>query len=101
MPAVINFTTLVSELRKVPETLVDQEEREIISPYLLETVLPLLQAGVPPLLRDIDYEQFEQEDPPRLVGYLEKCEHRSYRLEQFNDRLCGLSPACVKTRAFL
>lgn len=101
MSAVINFAALSSELRKVKETLVDQEEREGIAPYLLETVLPLLLKGSPPLLRDIDFEQFEVEDPPHLAGYLEERGQRAYNLEAFNDKLCGLSPACVKTRAFL
>lgn len=101
MPAVIDFITLASELREAPETLVDQDECEGISPYLLNTILPLLLTGNPPLLRDIDFEQFEVEDPPRLEGYIEERGQRTYHLEQLNDRLCGLSPACVKTRAFL
>lgn len=101
MPAVINVAALVKGLHEVPETLVDQEEREGIAPYLLDTVLPVLMQGIPPLLQDIDFEQFEVEDPPRLAGYLEERERRTYNLEAFNDKLCGLSPVCVKTRAFL
>lgn len=101
MPASIDLTMLAAELRKAPETLVDQEDREDISPYLLEVILPMLARGEPPMLRDIDFDQFELYDPPRLAGYIQECGHREYALTSINKNLCHLPPACVKTRAFL
>ena len=52
-------------------------------------------------MKDIDFEQFEQYDPPELVGYIEACDRREYALSSFNGSLCKLTPSCVKTRAFL
>ena len=52
-------------------------------------------------MKDIDFEQFEQYDPPELVGYIEECDRREYALSSFNGSLCKLTPSCVKTRAFL
>ncbi len=101
MPAVIDFNALARELCEVPETLVDQEDRESISPYMFEVILPMLARGKYPLLRDIDFDQLDLYDPPRLAGYVEECRQREYRLTSLNERLCRLSPACVKTRAFI
>ncbi len=101
MPAVLDIAALAEELRQTAETLVDQKDREEVNPYLLETILPMLERGDHPRLRDIDFEQFELYDPPGLVGYLRECGQREYQLTQLNKPLCGLSPVCVKKRAFL
>lgn len=101
MPAVIDVSALVKELREVPETLVDQEDREDISPYMFDVILPMLARGEYPLLRDIDFTQFEQRDPARLAGYIQDRDRRVYELTSINKNLCHLSPICVKTRAFL
>lgn len=45
MAATIDFAALAAELREVPETLVDQKERENISPYMFEVILPMLARG--------------------------------------------------------
>ena len=101
MPAVIDFAVLAAQLREAPETLVDQESREDISPYMFEVILPMLARGEYPLLRDIDYEQFDQRDPARLAGYMEDRGRRTSELTCLNGNLCGLEPAWVNTRAFL
>lgn len=101
MPAVIDLAVLVAQLREAPETLVDQEDREGISPYLLEVILPMLAQGEYPLLRDIDYEQFDQRDPARLAEYMEDRGRRTSELACLNGSLCGLEPAWESTRAFL
>ena len=101
MAVVIDFYSLTGELHKVSETLVDQEAREELNPYLLNVILPMLMRGEYPRLKDIDFEQFEQYDPPELVGYIEACDRREYALSSFNASLCKLTPSCVKTRAFL
>ena len=69
MAVVIDFSSLTGELHKVSETLVDQEAREELNPYLLNVILPMLMRGEYPRLKDIDFEQFEQYDPPELVDY--------------------------------
>ena len=101
MPAAIDLTALTQELRKAPETLVDQEEREAVSPYMLDVILPMLARGEPPMLRDIDYEQFELYDPPRLAGYVQDRGRRVSGLYHINRNLCQTEPACLKKRAFL
>lgn len=101
MAVMIDFSILARELHEVPETLVDQKAREALNPYLLNVILPILMRGEYPRLKDIDFEQFEQYDPPELVGYMEECGRRKYELSGVTHSLCELSPSCVKTRAFL
>lgn len=101
MAAVVDFAVLTRELHKVSETLVEQKARENLNPYLLNVILPMLTQGKYPKVKDIDFEQFEQYDPPELVGYIEEHRQRQYELASFNDSLCKLAPSCVKTRAFL
>ena len=72
MSAFTDLALLAGLLREAPKTLVDEKEQGDISPYLLETILPMLVNGNYPRLRDIDFEQFELYDPPELVGYMEK-----------------------------
>ena len=101
MAVVIDFSSLTGELHKVSETQVDQEAREELNPYLLNVILPMLMRGEYPRLKDIYFEQFEQYDPPELVGYIETCDRREYALSSFNGSLCKITPSCIKTRAFL
>ncbi len=101
MPAVIDFNALAKELREVPETLVGQKDREDVNPYLLDVILPMLARGEYPLLRDIDFDQFEQHDPARLAGYMQDCGRRMNELTWLNRDLCELEPAWANTRAFL
>ncbi len=101
MAVAINFVMLADKLHETPEILVEQENRADISPYLLDTILPLLEQGIYPRLRDIDFAQFEMEDPPRLAEYVQERAHRVYQLSALNQNLCKLSPVCAKTRAFL
>lgn len=101
MPSVIDLTTLAREVHEAPETLVDQEDREDISPYMFEVILPMLARGKYPLLRDIDFDQFDQRDPARLAGYMQDRNRRAGELTWLNRGLCGLEPAWVTARAFL
>ena len=101
MNAVIDFAVLAKELREAPETLVDQKDREDISPYMLEVILPMLARGEFPLLKDIDFDQFDRNDPCRLAEYAQNHSNRAYTLEKLNQELCELVPLCVSTRAFL
>lgn len=49
MAVVIDFSSLTGELHKVSETLVDQEAREELNPYLLNVILPMLMRGEYPM----------------------------------------------------
>lgn len=101
MPAAIDIAALAEELREAQETLVDQEDREDISPYMFEVILPMLVRGEYPLLRDIDYDQFDQRDPARMAGYMQDRGRRVSELTWLNRGLCDLKPAWANTRAFL
>lgn len=101
MSAVIDFSALVRELHETSETLVDQEARANISPYLLDTLLPLLEQGTFPKLRDIDFAQFEEDDPLYLAGYVQERSHCVYQMLELNRNLCKFTPVCTNTRAFL
>ena len=101
MPAFTDLTLLAGLLREAPETLVDEKDRKDVSPYLLETILPMLIKEDYPRLRDVDFEQFELYDPPQLVEYLQKRSCREYQLTQLNQTLCKTVPVCVKDRTFL
>ena len=101
MSAFTDLALLAGLLREAPKTLVDEKEQGDISPYLLETILPMLVNGNYPRLRDIDFEQFELYDPPQLVEYLQKRSCREYQLTQMNQTLCKTVPVCVKDRTFL
>ena len=101
MPAFTDLALLAGLLREATETLVDEKDQENVSPYLLETILPMLAKGCYPRLRDIDFEQFELYDPPQLVEYLQKRSCREYQLTQMNQTLCKTVPVCVKDRTFL
>ena len=101
MPVAIDFNALARELREMPETQVDEEDLSDVNSYLLNIILPMLERWEFPLLSEIDFDQFEQRDPARLVGYVEEANRREYKLTEFNSYICGLPPACVTSRAFL
>lgn len=101
MSAFTDLTLLAGLLREAPETLVDEKDRKDVSPYLLETILPMLVKEDYPRLRDVDFEQFELYDPPRMVDYMEKRDRRESQLKQLNQKLCDTVPVCVGERAFL
>lgn len=53
MAVAIDFAALGNELHTVSETLVDQEAREKLNPYLLNVILPMLMRGEYPRLKDM------------------------------------------------
>lgn len=101
MNMTLDLPALAAGLREAPETLADQELRDSISPYLLETILPMLEREEYPKLKDIDFEQFELYDPPMLADYIQKAGQRTYVLELLAQRLCKLTPSRTLVRAFL
>ena len=101
MNVTLDLPALAAGLREAPETPVDQDERDSISPYLLDTILPMLERGEYPGLKDIDFHQFDLYDPPRLADYLQKAGQRKYELGNFAQSLCELPPSRTAVRAFL
>ena len=56
MPAILDLTALSRRLREADEDPVSQRAREEVNPYLLETVVPLLEREAFPRLTDIDFD---------------------------------------------
>lgn len=101
MPYVLDLKQVAESLQEAQESSEMDEARADINPYLLEVLLPLLNQGRYPLLKDIDFDAFDMEDGPNLVYFLEESERIQYRLEGLNRKLGELLPYCPPTRAFL
>lgn len=73
---------------------------EGVNPYLLEKVLrPTLQ-GKAPMLKDIDYDQFEDSDISELADYCERLENTSRKLEQFVGAVANIRAVPCRSRRF-
>ena len=92
MPYVLDLKQVAESLQEAQEGSDMDEAGADINPYLYETLLPLLEQGQYPLLKDIDFDAFDMEDGPNLVYFLQ---------ESLNRQLGDLLPYCLPTRAFL
>lgn len=101
MDILLNLSDFCQSLKNVTEQKAAAQEREVISPYILDELLPLLEQGTYPRLADIDFSQFDEDDPPALARYIEARERVSYDLENFNRSLCLAQPKSCKRRMFL
>ena len=101
MPYVLDLKQVAESLQEAQEGSDMDEAGADINPYLFETLLPLLEQGQYPLLKDIDFDAFDLEDGPNLVYFLQESERIQYRLESLNRQLGELLPYCPPTRAFL
>ena len=101
MPAILDLTALSRRLREADEDPVSQRAREEVNPYLLETVVPLLERESFPRLTDIDFDAFDQYDPQRLAYYFQELGRRAYRFRTYTEKLCGAAPAWAHTRTFI
>ena len=101
MKQYLDLEHFAAGLREMEESRVMDEAREVVNPYLLHTLLPRLERGDWPLLHEIDYDAFEEDDPDTLMEYLSLRENYQYRLERINGALDALAPVCTKVRAFL
>ena len=95
----------ILDLKLLAQQLRDEEPsephfNEELNPYLLHTVLPMLEQGNATLDK-IDLNQFDTEDPFTILNYYQWQENLRNDLLRINDRLCDLPPASVKVRAFL
>ena len=101
MRQTLNLDRFSASLRALGENPVLEEAMDNVNPYLLHTLLPRLERGDWPLLREIDYDAFDEDDPDTPMEYLSLRENYQYRLERINGALDALAPVCTKMRAFL
>ena len=97
----LDLERFAAGLRELREASVLGEALGNVNPYLLHTLLPRLERRDWPLLQEIDYDAFEEDDPDTLMEYLSLRENYQYRLERINGALDALAPVCTKVRAFL
>lgn len=101
MTETLNLSSLVRRLREAKEDLMSQRTRGEVNPYLLKTIVPLLEQGIAPRLADIDFDAFELYDIRQLIDYFQKQSWDSYQLRRHTDKLCQAAPAWAQARAFL
>ncbi len=71
-----------------------------VNPYLLEKVFRPALRGEAPMIRKIDYDQFEEEDIGGLCDYYESMWKTSQKLELFAGAVANLDPVACRNRRF-
>ena len=99
MRKVLDLGELYKQLRQAEEH--EPHFDEELNPYLLDTVLPQLEGEEPIRLEQIDFDQFDEEDPLTILKYYYWQEIRCGKMRHINGRIADILPSCVKTRAFL
>ena len=92
----LNLKELSHAFRKLKEE--ETVSSNGVNSYLLEKVLlPTLQ-GNAPMLKDIDYSQFEDDDISDLANYCESLMAESNRLMQFVGAVASIEavPCCSR-----
>jgi len=99
MRKVLDLGELLKQLKQTEE----HEPRfdEELNPYLLHTVLPRLEGKEPIRLEQIDFEQFDEDDPFAIIRYYCWQDGLCGDMRRINDRISDILPACTKARAFL
>ena len=64
-------------------------------------VLPQLESEEPIRLEQIDFDQFDEDDPFTIIRYYCWKEDLCRNMHRINKRISDVLPSCVKTRAFL
>ena len=99
MRKVLDLGELHKQLRQTEEH--EPHCDEELNPYLLDTVLPQLEGEEPIRLEQIDFDQFDEEDPFTILDYYYWRENLCNTMRHINRRISDILPSCVKTRAFL
>ena len=99
MRKVLDLGELHKQLRQTEEH--EPHFDEELNPYLLDTVLPQLEGEEPIRLEQIDFDQFDEEDPFTILDYYYWRGKIFYKKRPHNKRVFRILPSCVKTRAFL
>lgn len=99
MRRVLDLGELHQQLRQAEEH--EPHFDEELNPYLLDTVLPQLEGEEPIRLEQIDFDQFDEEDPFTILDYYYWRENLCSKMYRINKRISNILPSCVKTRAFL
>lgn len=99
MRKVLDLGELLKHLRQTEEH--EPHFDEVLNPYLLHTVLPQLESEEPIRLEQIDFDQFDEDDPFTIIRYYCWKEDLCRNMHRINKRISNVLPSCVKTRAFL
>lgn len=99
MRKVLDLGELCKQLRQAEEY-EPQFDKEL-NPYLFHTVLPQLEGEEPLRLEQIDFDQFDEDDPFTIIDYYYWQESLCSKMRQINRRISNILPSCVKKRAFL
>lgn len=94
----LDLTNLCREFMSVKEG--DITPADGVNPYLLKTVLRPAMQGNPPILADIDYNQFEDDDISDLADYCERLEFAARKLEQFVGAVASIKAIAARSRQF-
>lgn len=99
MKKVLNLFQLSCYLRQLEES----EERfgEPLNPYLMQVVIPALKREAPLTIGDIDFDEFDADDPYTVLRYYNWSEKLREELRAMADRICEIRPTSAKKRSFL
>lgn len=94
----LNLTNLCREFMALKEG--DIMPTDGVNPYLLKSVLRPVMQGNPPILADIDYNQFEDDDISDLADYCAQLEFAARKLEQFVGSVASIKAIAARSRQF-
>ena len=77
MRKVLDLGELHKQLRQTEEH--EPHFDEELNPYLLDTVLPQLEGEEPIRLEQIDFDQFDEEDPFTILDYYAPHQQADFR----------------------
>lgn len=95
----LNVKTLCSQLREVEEQ--EPNFGEELNPYLMDTILPQLAQGKLIILKDINFDQFDEIDPPIIIEYMGWKRNLRRELTRINENIHKILPSYIKVRTFL
>ena len=74
---------------------------EPLNPYLMQVVVPALEREEPLTIGDIDFDEFDADDPYTVLRYYNWSEKLREELRAMADRICEIRPTSAKKRSFL
>lgn len=95
----LNVKALCSQLRETAEH--EPSFDEELNPYLMDTILPQLTQGKLITLKEICFDQFDEEDPLAIMAYMGWQRNLKRELTQINENIHKISPSYIKVRTFL
>lgn len=100
MRKVLDLGELHKQLRQTEEH--EPHFDEELNPYLLDTVLPQLEGEEPIRLEQIDFDQFDEEDPFTILDYYYWRENLCNTMRHINRRISDiLAVLCENQSVFI